>query len=656
MNASASTARVGADADGLLRAVSAGTAAVTGANFFRELVRQVAAVLKVRYAFVSEFCGRSLSRVRTLAFWYGGEFIDNVEYDLAHTPCEAVLAGEVRCYPKGVASLFPLEKELVDMGAESYLAIPLKAAGGLVLGHLAVIDDRPMLPHERDLNVFQLFGVRAAAELERLRVEESLRESEERLSTILATTLDGVLLVEHGGQILFCNRAASEMLACPTDVAVGRSLFEFTGDGLRAHLTPLLQNPDVGASPQSFWFSEGLFAKKRTGEEFPIEGSIASHRDAGRLMFTVVLRDQSEQQRAAQTRQRLEREREYLQEEVTRARVAGSVVTRSPAMRVLHDQLSRVAKTDTTVLVLGETGTGKELIARSIHQQSPRASGPLVTLNCGALPSDLVESELFGHEKGAFTGAANRRLGRFELADGGTLFLDEVGELAAPAQAKLLRVLQEREFERVGGATTVRVDVRVVAATHRALEECVECGTFRQDLYYRLAVFPLELPPLRERREDIATLAEHFAQAFAKKLNRRVSGFEPHSLQRLEEYSWPGNVRELQNVIERAVILHESGPLDVPEATFGRRRSVAAVPPAASGPLPSAEPASATPGSSGVTPIARDLATVERDHILSTLVQTNWVIEGPTGAAAILGLRPSTLRFRIRKLGIVRPA
>ncbi len=646
MNTGSSSARVGEDADGLLRAVSVGTAAVTGSSFFRELVRQVAAVLKVRYAFVSEFCGRSLNRVRTLAFWSGGRFIENVEYDLAHTPCEAVLAGEVRCYPKGVARLFPLEKELVDMGAEGYLAIPLKTAEGLVLGHLAVIDDRPMPPHERDLTVFQLFGVRAGAELQRLRAEESLRESEARLSTILATTMDGVLLVEHGGQILFCNRAASEMLACPAEAAVGRPVYDFAGDVLCAYLKPLLENSSADAAPASSWFSKSLHAKRSTGEVFPIEGSIASHRDGGRQLFTVVMRDQTERLRAEQTQQRLEREREYLRDEVTRGRVSGSVVTQSPSMRALFAQLSRVATTDTTVLVLGETGTGKELIARSIHQQSQRASGPLVTLNCGALPSELVESELFGHEKGAFTGASSRRLGRFELADGGTLFLDEVGELAAPAQAKLLRVLQEREFERVGGTTTVRVDVRVVAATHRALDEWVERGVFRQDLYYRLAVFPLELPPLRERREDVAALAEHFAQVFSKKLGRRFDGIDPESLRRLEEYAWPGNVRELQNVIERAVILHESGLLEIPDGTFGRRRLLSTA----------VESVASTPGTSGVTAIARDLAAVERDHILSTLMQSNWVIEGPTGAAAILGLKPSTLRFRIRKLGIVRPA
>jgi DNA-binding NtrC family response regulator len=324
---------------------------------------------------------------------------------------------------------------------------------------------------------------------------------------------------------------------------------------------------------------------------------------------------------------------QYLVEEIRAER--RDLVGDAPALRRVLEQVAQVAPTDSTVLITGETGTGKELVARAIHEASARRDRPLVKLNCAALPRELVESELFGHEKGAFTGALQQRRGRFELADGGTLFLDEVGELPLETQAKLLRVLQEREFERVGGTRSLKVDVRMIAATNRDLASQVAAGRFRADLFYRLNVFPVVVPPLRERREDIPRLVQHFAAKTARKLGRPLEGISPAFLERARAYGWPGNVRELENAVERAMILSRGPLLDGAPFLSG---SEAASPSAA------AAPTEAT------------LEEVERIHIRRVLEGTRWTIEGERGAARILGLNPSTLRGRLRKLGIRKPS
>jgi transcriptional regulator with GAF, ATPase, and Fis domain len=292
--------------------------------------------------------------------------------------------------------------------------------------------------------------------------------------------------------------------------------------------------------------------------------------------------------------------------------------------------LSRVAKvapTNSTVLLTGETGTGKELIARAIHKRSLRSSRPFVSVNCAAIPPPLIASELFGHEKGAFTGALQRRLGRFELAEGGTLFLDEVGELPAETQVALLRVLQEKEFQRVGSNQTIRANVRVVCATHRDLPAAIEEGTFRQDLYYRINVFPLEVPALRDRKEDIRLLAESFIDSFARKNGKQISQIEKKSLDRLQAYSWPGNIRELQNIIERSVILCDSESFSVDESWL------------ASQPHPS-------------RPLVEEMVLQEKELIETALEECKGRVSGPSGAAVKLGMPPSTLDSKIRALKI----
>jgi formate hydrogenlyase transcriptional activator len=317
------------------------------------------------------------------------------------------------------------------------------------------------------------------------------------------------------------------------------------------------------------------------------------------------------------------------------------------------DKVARVATTDATVLIVGETGTGKELIASAVHEASPRRDKPMVKLNCAAISAGLVESELFGHVKGAFTGATDRHVGRFQLADGGTLFLDEVSELPLDTQVKLLRVLQEREFEPVGSAKTQSVDVRVIAATNRRLEDEVAAGRFRSDLFYRLNVFPVEVPPLRARREDIPALVEHFIERFGRKFGRRVVGLAPGVRDTLVGYDWPGNVRELQNVIERAMISSPGDKLTIDWELRGHARAGAAVAMRNGAPAVAPAPVSVDRASPTAGAVSGDtLVEVERQHIIAVLKRTAGVIEGPKGAAKLLDMKPSTTRYRMKKLGI----
>jgi transcriptional regulator with GAF, ATPase, and Fis domain len=363
----------------------------------------------------------------------------------------------------------------------------------------------------------------------------------------------------------------------------------------------------------------------------PREGGYIGSQTAPRVRNTQLSRG------VERYRDRLELENAYLQEAIAEERGFEGIVGESPALRAVLRKVQQVAPVETTVLLTGETGTGKELVARALHQGSPRRDRPLIKVNCGAIPQGVVESELFGHEKGAFTGALQRRIGRFELADKGTLFMDEVGELPLDTQVKLLRVLQEQEFERVGSHHTQRVDVRLIAGTNRDLEQEVAAGRFRADLYYRLNVFPIRVPPLRERASDIPLLVKHFLAQFQRKLAKPLRAVTPESLARLERYPWPGNIRELQNVLERACVLTPGPVVEILEELGPRTVGDAA--PAA--------------------PVARHEAIVtleegERMHIRQALAATGGRLYGSDGAAALLGVNPSTLRSRMKKLGIAK--
>ncbi len=339
-------------------------------------------------------------------------------------------------------------------------------------------------------------------------------------------------------------------------------------------------------------------------------------------------------------KERLQEENRYLRREVTEAVGDHNLVGQSPGLKKVLQQIELVAPTEAAVLIHGESGTGKELVARAIHERSARKDQPLIKVNCGAVPESLFESEFFGHVRGAFTGAIRDKPGRFELAEGGTLFLDEIGDVPLSLQPKLLRVLQEKELERVGDPRTRRVNVRILAATHRDLKKEVAAGRFREDLYYRLSVFPMEIPPLRERRDDIEPLVTYFVAQAARRMNRSVPRLTPLSLTQLRAHTWPGNIRELQNAVERAVILSQRGPL---QFDIGSPSTGAMPPPAASG-------STGTP-----TLLTRDqLKRQERDSISEALRQTSGKIFGPDGAASLLGMRPTTLASRIQALGLGR--
>jgi transcriptional regulator with GAF, ATPase, and Fis domain len=512
-------------AEELLRALTEGTASVTGGAFFSSLVQHLAMALHVKRVYVAECLPDD--RARSRALWMGNEPAPNFEYNLRGTPCMKVSKGETCLYARNVAKYFPENQFLAKFGYESYLGVPLWDSMQRVIGHMVLVDDKPMSEDPLWISVLRTFASRAGVELER-------EQSDEKLRLALAEV-------------------------------------------------------------------ESL-------------------------------------------KNRLQAENVYLQEEIRREHNFEEMVGQSPALLSVLRKVERIADTDATVLICGETGSGKELIARALHNSGPRKQRPLVKVNCGAVPAALLESELFGHVKGAFTGAIDRRIGRFELADGGTLFLDEVGELPLDTQVKLLRVLQEQEFEPVGSSKTMRVDVRMIAATNRDLNEEVRAGRFRADLFFRLNVVPLTVPPLRERPSDIPMLVTYFVSRFSKKFGRKIDGVARETMDRLTTYQWPGNVRELQNIVERAVVMAR-GPVLTLDADI----------------LPAS--AGALAGVTRAAGIGRDgpsttgsLNDAERRHIEAVLVRTGGVIEGPTGAAKILDLHPNTLRSRMKKLGVQRPA
>jgi PAS domain S-box-containing protein len=618
--------------DKLLNEIVSGTASVIGEAFYRSLVQQLAKILDVRYAFVAVFVGGGRDRVRALSFWSPTGFLDGVEYDIVGTPCEQVLLGEMRLYSEGVAEIFPQDKALKNMQVVSYLAMPLFNSQQEVMGHLAVLDDKPLYTEQADMSVFQIFGSRVVAELERQKIERALRSSEARLSTILDSTRDAIIVIDHQRVIKLFNKAAEKNFRHSADQAIGDSVDKLLAKPFRKLLENYLEGQDGNEPDQiSLWAKEGLTALRQDGTEFPVEMTVSPSEIEGERHYAFILRDINERQRAEEELSALRRHTDYLLEEIKGGQNFENIIGHSTNITKIFSNIDRVSNTDTTVLLMGETGVGKELFARALHERSLRKDKVLVKVNCAVLPAELIESELFGHQKGAFTGAIAQRVGRFELANGGTLFLDEVGELTPQAQVKLLRVLQEQEFERVGGTETIKVDVRLIAATNRDLGKMVEEGTFRADLFYRLNVFPLRIPPLRERTDDIPELTSHFLKMFSRKVGRNITDLSADSLDRLMHYHWPGNVRELQNIIERATILSDGPIVEVADALLVSHSAIQ------------------SQGS------RKNLVDVEREHITKVLEETSWAIEGKAGAAAILGLAPSTLRSRMTKFGIARP-
>jgi PAS domain S-box-containing protein len=629
----ATTATAGDGELDALRSIVEGTARGTGEAFFESLVRHLAAALHVQFAFVAEFCGEF--RARTLAYWRDGNIVPNVEWDVRGTPCEDVVKGTLCHYPDGVAQRFPADEPMVRMSIRSYLGVPLLAPDGRHLGHLAVFDRAPLPDEPRKLFIFRIFAARAAAEFDRLRYEKMLAESEHRFRDLYEEAPIAYIYEEITSRFVYANRAAIRLLGLKPDEVAGTMGLSLIPD-----------TPDAQARVKK------VIGVLQSGEEQACVELELRRKDDGRPIFVqwwskpepdgkhtrTMLIDVTQRVLMEREKARLEAQNQYLREEINDAHNFEEIVGRSPALLAVLENVRRVAPTDASVLIWGETGTGKELIARAIHSGSKRRDKPLIKVNCAALPGGLVESELFGHERGAFSGAIAKRIGRFELADGGTIFLDEVGEIPLDVQAKLLRVLQEREFERVGGGTSIRVDVRVVAATNRDLLRAVREGKFREDLYYRLNVFPLTLPPLRERSDDVPLLVQFFVNKHCGQLGKRIDRVSPATMRLLESYRWPGNIRELENVLERAVILETDPTLEIPPDLLGAQEQAKSA---------------TTPTTSGIPP-AKSLETIERNHILSVLEETGWVIDGSKGAAKILNLHPNTLRSRLKKMGITR--
>lgn len=616
-----------ADELSALRALVEGTAQAIGDDFFRALVRNLCIATGTFSAFVAIFSG-SPTRARTLAYYTDGHIADNFEWDLAGTPCEDVVQGRLCHHPSGVASRYPRE-----VGIESYLGVPLVDSSGEIIGHLAILDTRPMSAEPRLLLLFRIFAARAAAELERARIATQLRQSEERFRDLFAEAPIAYVHEDLESRFIRANRTAMQVLGItPEEVPgmIGLSLVPDTPEAQRrVHdaLESVKQGIDINGVTLEL---------RRKDTQEPLFIQWWSRPDPSGEFTRTMFIDITERVLLERERSRLEAHNEYLRHEIKQLHDFDQIIGASSPICAVLDKVQRVAPTDATVLVRGETGTGKELIARAIHSHSRRRDKPLIKVNCAALPASLIESELFGHERGAFTGALARRAGRFELAHGGTLFLDEIGEMPLEIQAKLLRVLQEQEFERVGGSETIKVDVRVIAATNRDLNQAVADKTFREDLYYRLNVIPVQLPPLRERMADMPLLVQHLVEKFAVRIGRAVEGISEEAMQRLCTYHWPGNIRELENVLERALILSDSRVLEIDREMLPETAATVA-------PLM-------------LTAQGDSLREVDRSHILVMLERTHWTIEGPHGAARLLDMAPSTLRYRMKKLGIAPPA
>lgn len=485
--------------------------------------------------------------------------------------------------------------------------------------------------------------------------EEALKISETRYRRLFETARDGILLLDAGtGQISDVNPFLLEMLGYSHEDFLGKKLWEIGAfqdiEASKAVFRELQAKGYVRYEDLPLETKDGrLIAVEFVSNVYLVnhhkviqcnirditqrklieEALQKAHNELERRVEERTIELQTALSEIKTLKDQLEAENIYFRQEITMKHQFEHILGRSDGLKYVLYRAEQVAPANTTVLILGETGTGKELVAAAIHHMSPRKDRPLITVNCAALPANLMESELFGREKGAFTGADTRQVGRFELANGSTLCLDEIGELSLEMQAKLLRVIQHNEFERLGSSHTIKVDVRIIATTNRNLEEEIRKGRFRQDLYYRLNVFPITVTPLRQRAEDIPLLVQAFIGRYSRKLGKQITSIQKETLKALQDYPWPGNVRELENIIERAVILCPGPALQLAD-----KLEISSLP---------------------LSSTVKTLEEMERNQILKTLSETRWRIEGKDGAAAILGLHPSTLRARMHKLGIVRP-
>jgi formate hydrogenlyase transcriptional activator len=628
----------------LLRTVSEATSGVVGEEYFHELTKFITLALGVRYSLITECVNEEKTRVRTISYVDHTTTLENVEYDLEGTPCEIVMKGKDYFCATELEKTFPKEKNI-----QSYVAVPIYSpASGDVIGHIAAFDKVPMTEDQNQTAILKIFAARAGSEIDRMKAEKKLRETLESANVQLQTQLKDseerfrdlfeeapIAYVNEGldSKFIRANRAALRILGVkPEEIpyTYGKTLAPDTPDA-QQRLKEAFDSIGRGTDTSGV-----VLELRRKDNGKPIWIQWWSNPDKSGTFTRTMFVDITEQVLMEQEKARLQAQNQYLREEIKLTHNFENIISKSEQFQKVLQQIEQVAATDATVLIMGESGTGKELIARAVHNISNRSKRPLVKVNCATLPANLIESELFGHERGAFTGAMDKKIGRFELADGGTIFLDEIGELPVELQAKLLRVLQEGEFERLGNPRTMKVNVRVIAATNRNLKLAIEKKEFREDLYYRLNVFPIITPPLRERKEDIPLLLLHFVKKYESKMGKKITHIAPDVNNLLMQYDWPGNIRELENIIERAIIVSADNILVVGDW------------------IPSAVASHTTTHQSHQGTAARTMEEVEREHVLAVLKETNWKVSGEKGAAKLLGLNATTLEARMKKLGIVR--
>lgn len=617
-----------------LKKIVEGISDHTGEVFFQQLVKNLAEALDAHGVWVTEYL-KDKNRLRALAFWLSDHFVDEYEYDVPGTPCEPVLENKHICHvPDRVIELYPNDPDLPPLGAVSYMGLALRDEQGKVLGHLALLDNKPMKEIPEVFAIFKIFAARAAAEMRRLRFEKKLIENEAKLKRLVNGAREALIEINESFRITQANEAALKSFKATDENFIGRNIKElFDTESFQKvmhSITQLRQQKNY----HSAIVPGHLICICMDKKTFPAESTISKYTYEGINYHAFFLRSIKDRFKVQEELKLLSTETVMLREKVS-AHNFDNIIGESPEIIKALKAVAQVAPTDSSVLIRGETGTGKELFAQAIHKASRRKGKPIVTLNCAALPSELVESELFGHVKGAFTGASSAREGRFALADGGTIFLDEIGELPLPLQAKLLRVLQEGEFEPVGSSKTQKVNVRVVAATNRDMEKEILTGKFREDLYYRLNVFPIDVPPLRMRGDDIILLAEAFLKKYSQQSSVKTASLNEADRQRLMSYHWPGNVRELQNIIERCVITSVEGKIDLPSI------------------LPYAikqEHILSNPQERILN--EQEMIAIEKQNIIRALEMTSWKISGEGGAAELLQIPSTTLSSRIRKFGI----
>jgi transcriptional regulator with PAS, ATPase and Fis domain len=583
---------------------------------------QLAKCLEADHTIIGELIEGEECKVRTIGVCDHGVIAENFTYDLAHTPSEAVMRQGASSYAAGVAEMFPKDIWLKQTNIEGYAGTPLRDSQGRVIGVMAALYTRPLANAKFAETILQLFSTRTAAEIERKRTEEALRQSEERFRVALKNSPMAVFNQDRDLRYTWMYNSQPPL---SDGEKLGKTVGEIFDPARITEIRRRVLETGVGTRHEVQTMEGGRTRYFDTTIKPVVDAAGTVIGLTGASTDVTELREASEALREA--KKKLTEEKLYLEQEIDTELGFGDIIGHSKALEAVMENVGKVAASDATVLLLGETGTGKELVARAIHWLSLRAGNSFIKLNCAAIPSGLLESELFGNEKGAFTGAVSKKIGRIELADKGTLFLDEIGEISQALQPKLLRVLQDQEFERLGGTHTLKVDFRLIAATNRDLADAVRRNEFRSDLYYRLNVFPIRVPPLRERREDIRLLVEHFVQKFARRMKKSITSIPKRTMDALMGWEWPGNVRELENFIERSVILTQGSVLVAP--------------------LSELEPISTEKKSADET-----LEATEREHILRALRESHGQIGGLRGAAMRLGLKRTTLQSKLKHLGI----